>query len=65
MMCLDMLSETRFTLKSFMATLNWAIKSGWWAVYSLLRGHTICKRGMNDQKPDCRKVLLVHFTKSI
>ena len=40
MMCLDVLSETGFTLKSFMATLNWAIKFGWCAVYSLLRGHT-------------------------
>jgi len=40
MTCLDMLSETEFTLKSFMATLNWAIKFGWCAVYSLLRGHT-------------------------
>jgi len=48
--CSDMLSETRFTLKSFMATLSRAIKSGWWMVYSLLRGHTICKRGLNDQK---------------
>jgi len=65
MMCLDVLSETRFTLKSFMATLNWAIKSGWWVVYSLLRGHTIHKRGMNDQKPDRGKVPSVHFTKSI
>jgi len=64
-MCLDMLSETGFTLKSFMATLNWAIKSGWWVVYSLLRGHTIYKRGMNNQKPDHRKVLSVCFTKSI
>jgi len=62
---LDMLSETGFTLKSFMATLNQAIKSGWWVVYSLLRGHTIRKRGMNDQKPDRGKVPSVHFTKSV
>ena len=41
MMCLDVLSETRFTLKSFMATLNQAIKFGWYTVYSLLRGHTM------------------------
>ena len=41
MTCLDVLSETGFTLKSFMATLNQAIKFGWCAVYSLLRGHTM------------------------